>query len=435
MNRSRKTLLAAMAVGLAIRLAVMPFLYKEWLDPFVTEHWAFGRVARSLVHGQGFSNAFADTGPTAVLPPVYAGVLAVIFRLFGPNTPASVIAAAVLNSVLSVLTCIPVYLIALRSLGERVAFWAAWSWAIYPYGVYFSADWLWSTCLFALLLTSAFLYSLHLEDTDSHRAWIGFGALTGLATLTEPVALAVAPLWALLSCYRLRTRGRRFAGPGLAAACAFVAVVSPWIVRNYEVFHQFVPVRDGYGLELYLGNSGYSEHWANRAVHPNHNDAELAEYEKTGEIAYMERKRDQALDYIRAHPVWFAWMDARRAVYIWTGFWSFDRKYLEQEPLDPPNVFLSVCLLFLLAFGLRAAFRENLPSALRFGATFVCFPVVYYVSHPEAYYLRPIDPLIAIIATYGLTARERREKAHLDRGRLRIADDPRDCSAGVSSGS
>ena len=50
-----------MTVGLIVRLAIIPFLYGEWMEPFVVDHWAFGRVARSIVHGQGFSNAFADT--------------------------------------------------------------------------------------------------------------------------------------------------------------------------------------------------------------------------------------------------------------------------------------------------------------------------------------------------------------------------------------
>ena len=35
-------------VALAVRLAVIPFLYHEWMDPFVLEHWAFGRIARSI---------------------------------------------------------------------------------------------------------------------------------------------------------------------------------------------------------------------------------------------------------------------------------------------------------------------------------------------------------------------------------------------------
>ena len=82
--------------------------------------------------------------------------------------------------------------------------------------------------------------------------------------------------------------------PGVVATVALFAALSPWIVRNYEVFHQFIPVRSGLGLELYIGNNGYSTRWVNSALHPNHSDAELAEYEHVGEVAYMDHKRQQA---------------------------------------------------------------------------------------------------------------------------------------------
>ena len=57
-------------VALAVRLAVIPFVYHEWMDPFVLEHWAFGRIARSIASGHGFGSPFADTGLSALLPPL-----------------------------------------------------------------------------------------------------------------------------------------------------------------------------------------------------------------------------------------------------------------------------------------------------------------------------------------------------------------------------
>ena len=189
------------AVALAARLAVIPFLYREWLDPFVVEHWAFGRVARSVVTDHGFGNVFADTGPTAVLSPVYAYLLAGIFWLLGPHTPASVMTALAINSLFSALTCIPVFLLARRCFGDRVAKWAGWMWAFSPYGIYYGADWAWSTCLLTLLLCCLFLIALKLEDSGSLLHWIGFGLLTGLAALTEPVALAVVPFLGTWTCY------------------------------------------------------------------------------------------------------------------------------------------------------------------------------------------------------------------------------------------
>ena len=226
-----------------------------------------------------------------------------------------------------------------------------------------------------------------------------------MAALTEPVVLSVLPLLGAWTCYRRYRQDRPWKMPGLAATLALLAVLSPWIVRNYEIFHKVIPVRSGFGLELYIGNNGYSTRWVNSALHPNHNDAELAEYEKVGEISYMEHKRRQAMDYIRAHPGWYAWMVLRRALYLWTGYWSFSPVYLAQEPLDPPNVFLATTMTVLALAGLRRLYRANAVLGARFAIVFVFFPLVYYFSHPETYYFRPVDPLIVVLAAYFVTGR------------------------------
>ncbi len=155
-------------VGLAIRVAVTHFLYTEWMDPFVLEHWAFGRIGRSLALGHGFGNPLADSGPSALLPPVYPYILAAIFKLFGIYTKASIIAALVLNGIISAATCIPVFFLARKSFGDRVANWAGWGWALSPYGTYYGADWAWSTRLVTLLLCCLFLWALNLEVIAPH---------------------------------------------------------------------------------------------------------------------------------------------------------------------------------------------------------------------------------------------------------------------------
>ena len=399
------------AAALLVRLAVIPFLYREWLDPFLIEHWAFGRVARSLVTGHGFGNVFADTGPTAVLSPVYAYLLAGIFWMFGPHTRASVITALAINSLFSALTCIPVFLLARRCFGHRVATWSGWLWAFSPYGIYYGADWAWSTCLLTLLLCCLFLIALKLENSGSLLHWTGFGLLTGVATLTEPVTLAVVPFLGAFTCYRRYRQRLTWLMPATAASLAFLAVLSPWIIRNYETFHQFIPVRSGLGLELYIGNNGYSARWVNSALHPNHSDAELEEYEKSGEVVYMEHKRQQAVDYIRAHPGWYVRMTLRRVLYIWTGYWSLDRAYLKDEPLDPPNILVATTFSVLALLGLRRVFQLDWAIGVRFAIVLGCFPLVYYLSHPETYYFRPVDPLLAVLAAVAIAGRAKKPAA------------------------
>src|SRR5271165_2957217 len=214
-------------VALAVRLAVIPFVYHEWMDPFVLEHWAFGRIARSIASGHGFGSPFADTGLSALLPPVYSYLLAGIFKIFGIETKSAVIAALSLNSVFSALTCVPVYLLAKQAFGPRVAKWAGWGWALSPYGVYYGADWAWSTCLVTLELAWLFLFAWRLEKSSRIRVWILFGAFGGIAALTEPVVLAVVPLLGLWTVYRRYGQRQSWSGPMAAAALAAIVVMAP----------------------------------------------------------------------------------------------------------------------------------------------------------------------------------------------------------------
>ena len=385
-------------VALAVRLAVIPFVYHDWMDPFVLEHWAFGLIARSISSGHGFGSPFAQTGASALLPPVYSYLLAGIFKVFGIETKASIIAALSLNTLFSALICVPVYLLSKYAFGGRVAKWAGWGWAFSPYGVYYGADWAWSTCLVTLELASLFLFAWRLESSARTRDWVFFGLLGGFAALTEPVTLSVVPLLGLWTVYRRCRKNVSWRKPMTLAALTALAVMSPWFIRNYELFHRIIPVRSGFGLELYIGNNGYSERWVNSNLHPNHNDSELAEYEHVGEMAYMDHKLRQAKDYIRNHPAWFAWMTFRRIVYMWTGYWSLDRNYLKDEPLDPPNILVNTAMTVLGLLGLRCVFRRDSALAVRFAIVLFFFPLTYYISHPETYYFRPVDPLIVVLA-------------------------------------
>src|ERR1039457_5685633 len=96
---------AMVVTALALRLVVMGFVYTSQLDP-AQDHWAFGcemgRVARSIVTGQGFSSPYTQpTGPTALLPPMYPLLLAGVFKLFGVYSVASAIAIPPLNNLFS----------------------------------------------------------------------------------------------------------------------------------------------------------------------------------------------------------------------------------------------------------------------------------------------------------------------------------------------
>lgn len=401
-------------VALVVRLVVVGFVYPYWLNP-KRDYYEFGyepgRVARSLALGQGVSNPLhGTTGPTALVMPVYPAILAGGFKVFGIYSKGAAIAILSFNSLASALTCIPIFLIGRRSFNERTAKIAAWIWAFFPNAIYFSANWMWATCLITLFLAVLFLMVLYLQESSSGLAWFGFGLGCGVAALTEPNVMSVLPFFGGWACNRLHKRARRWFASACLAALAFVVVVSPWFIRNYEVFHRVIPFRDGLGLELYVGNNSYTKHWANGSIRPSNSAAELTEYAQSGELAYMAHKQQQALTFIREHRTWFVGMTLRRMLYLWTGFWSFRSSYLAEEPMDPPNIVLNVALLTLVVAGLRRCWRENRWMVTPYLLLFLFFPLVYCVTHPEVYYMRPLDPFLVLLAAYAIAAWRRRRR-------------------------
>lgn len=387
--------------ALTIRLAVVPFVYDEWMQPYFVSHWEQGNVASALLAGHGFGSPFLSNQPSAIMPPIYPLIVAAFFFIFGIHTTTSIVAILSFNCLLSALACIPVYFIARRSFGQRTALWAGWGWAFSPYGIYFSAEWAWSTHLLLLCLCWLLYLAQDIEQSSKLGLWAGFGLLAGFAGLTEPSVLIVVPFLLALAAWRLARAGKGWFLPGAVASLALAATISPWLIRDAVVFHRFIPIRDSMGLELLLGNDGYSRHWINADRHPNHDPKELAEY-NAGEVPYMDHKAQQAKAYIHAHPSWYAWMCERRALYLWTGYWSFDRSYLNEEPLDPPNVVVASVLTLLGFLGVILTWRHQPFETLRMGGVLFLFPIMYYFSHPQAYHMRPIDPLLVVLGCSAL---------------------------------
>lgn len=419
--RRGHTLFWMVIVALAVRLAVMAFVYPTALNP-ARDHWRFGgeagRIARSLATGEGYSSPyFANTGPTAWLAPVFPLLLAGVFKLFGVYTKAAALAILSLDCLLSALTCIPVFLVARRTFDaqfrENAAKWAGWIWVFFPYSINFATSFIWDTTLSTLLMALLFLAALKLQDAQPPRwpKWFAFGALAGVAALSDPVILSVAPFLSLWLLWVYWKRGQRWFAPGLAALVAVIVVLSPWLVRNYRTFHKFIPLRSGFWFEVYCGNNADTWHWDPPGYHPSDSATEWNEYQQLGETGYMELKHKEAAAFVGAHKLLYARQTLRRIVYIWTGFWSFSRRYLREEPADPGNIIFCTGLSILTFLGLRrasvvsankhgsgAADSPPLAGATPYIIAFVFFPLVYYFTHPEDYYRRPLDPIMAALA-------------------------------------
>jgi 4-amino-4-deoxy-L-arabinose transferase-like glycosyltransferase len=381
------------------------FLYEDQLSPdrgYFHFGWETGRVAQSLATGRGFSSPlFGETGPTAWVLPLYAYLLAAVFKLFGVYTAGSALTILGLNSLFSALTCIPVYFIAKKIFGAGTAIRAAWFWALFPYAIDFAAERVWGDCLNALLLSLMFWGFLHLRTEKSKLAWAGVGLLSGVAALNNTTALLVAFLLAAFVCFERRQERNFIIRRVLPFALGLMVFVGPWCIRNYVVFDRLIPVRDNFWLEMRVGNTGDTTDLFADWAHPATDSFEMETYRYHGELNYMAEKRKQAIEFITEKPWTFAWLTIRRIVYFWTGLHSLSPSYLRLEPFSLPNVFFCTAITLLALIGLRVAARNVGKDAVPFALVLFTYPLVYYVTHASMDYRHPIDPLMVILGVEG----------------------------------
>jgi 4-amino-4-deoxy-L-arabinose transferase-like glycosyltransferase len=402
-SASKKHLLAAVAVALLLRLGAAFFAYPRLLDPYQDYFhfgWETGRIAASLALGHGYSAPFyGGSDATAWVPPLFPFLLSLVFELLGVHTKASAIAILGLNSVFSALTCIPAFFIA-QSFGERSARLAAWVWALYPYAIYFSVTRVWDSCLDALLMAALFAISLRLRASSRVEVWLAWGALWGLAALTNPALLAVLPVLLAWICFRQRTELQQNIWRPVVAVALMSVMVTPWIIRNYRVFHQIVPVRGNFWMEMRYGNSGDLSELIPDWVHPSTNEQERQEYNRLGEVRYGLKEKQIVLNSVHQHPWAFTGMCFRRVLFTWGGYWTWSHAYLQGNPFAIPHMLVTVVITFFAFAGFWLAVKRKNPVALPFALVLLIFPVPYYLSHANPQYRHPVDPMILALGSY-----------------------------------
>ena len=359
--------------------------------------WEMGRIGRSLALGQGFSSPYdGNTGPTAWEPPLYPFLIGGVFKVFGIYTRASAWVLLSINSLFATVTCIPNFLIARRTIGESIAEWSAYAWGLNPYVWYWSIHWIWDTTFTPFLLSCIFLLALELQDWVGWQGWALFGALYGIGALANPTMLAFLPVCGLWIWWRRYRRGlSAFAGVVIASLFFWMAL-SPWLVRNYEVFGRFVFIRDDFGLQFRLGNWKGADGMLMAYLQPNLNRGELERFQSMGELAYAEACKREAFAWVHENPGRFAVISLKRLFYYWNGV---PRETNSLSPVDfRTSGFLATSVLAL--WGLARALRQHRPGAWLYAGLVLTYPTVYYFVFPHARYRHPIEPELLILIVF-----------------------------------
>lgn len=404
------SLLLVLLVALAARVA-FAWSQARKIPPQILRVVAFqsetGHIAYSLASGKGFSSPFQrDTGPTAWLAPVYPGLLAAIFKLLGIYTLRSFFLALALNIFFSAATCVPLFYAGQRIAGRAAGAAAAWLWALFPNAIIIPFEWIWDTSLSAFLVAALLWATLKLADSGRLLDWSLYGLLWGFALLTNPAIALLLPVfvgWALFRRSAAASRAKNWlAAPALAVCLAALCCV-PSTVRNYRVFHKFIPLRSNLPFELYIGNNeNYDPQNRFRPAAITH-DREILRYFRLGETAFMEEEQKKAFTFIAAHPRVELWLISQRFVDFWLG------TVTPLEALRQANSwwvrFVLLCSFaapFGALLGILALLLQKNACAFPLVAAPVVFPLLYYATHTSLRYRHPLDPVLLLLTAIAL---------------------------------
>ncbi len=390
------------------RMLLLSYAWSQLKTPvraFLPYGYELGRVASAIAAGQGFSSPLrmVDTGPTAWFTPIYPYLVAGIFKIWGIFSDESRLVIMTLNCAFAALTVIPIYGIAEKTFRRSVAIGAAWTWVFLPTSLLFPLTWIWDTTLAALFLALIFWATLTMRDAKTISRWAGYGALWVTGVLVNPSLLSLFPillLWALWPSLRDTRALLKFSA---ATLVVFAIGLVPWTVRNYRVFGKIVVLRSNFGLELWLGNNpGVPDTWS-PWLHPNDSREEAEKYKQMGEIAFMAEKQREAFHFIQTHPADTLHFMFRRFVNHWLAITDNPSDAWGSSPLYlKAFIVLNFLLALFTMLGTLFAYRDRPTEAIPYVAVILVFPLVFYLAHSSLRYRFPMDPVMMVLAAYGV---------------------------------
>ena len=410
-----------------VRVLYMTLAHTWRVRPFQDHFqfgWETGRIARAVATGYGYADPFmGHSGPTTWISPLFTLLLAGVFKIFGVYTAPAAWVILTINSFFSALTAVFIYEIAARCFDggsavalsiKRTALWSAWLWALYPAAMQYAVRWIWDTSLSALLLTLTVVFALRIrgigepaEPTGpgpTHGTttnWAILGLAWGLLALCNPSLLLCLPASLVWIFWGNRFSLSSLAGQAAKASVAgliFIACLAPWVWRNYEVFHAFIPARGNLGAELYQST---------REVHKGFpwgetipllpTDPEFRHYADVGEARYVKEKGELAKANIHRHPGLIARWTVQRVFFYWAGVpHGFEDSFFIEFFRDINFAFASIGGIL----GILLALKRRIPGARLIAAIFILQPAIYYIVTVQARFRHPIEPLMMVCIVY-----------------------------------
>lgn len=343
--------------------------------------------------------------------PLTATVFGMFYRLCPSELPP-LLAIRCFQSFLLVVQSWLLFSIASRLFAQTwPAVLAAAALSFYPFFIFYQGLLL-SETLFNTFLLGMFwaLYRWRSAGCRLDGRLVAVMALAAAATYTKASLTFLPPLLAAATAWAALSRWRAAATVLATAAALYAGMLAPWWLRNYTVFHAFVPLSTSSSLNLYVGNNT-GNHSGGNDWGADTDNAEMQRIQAIPDELVRQRAfRDAALTFIRQHPGRFVDLFLKRLVRFWNVVPNAESYKQGMYQLISAVTFGPLLALSLAGLWvLRSRWRLLLPLYL----LLIYFTLLHSITIASLRYRLPLEAPLILLAAGTLGALWPRQKTPL----------------------
>lgn len=329
--------------------------------------------------------------PTVFVTPLYPFFLATIFKLFGYGL-TGLQAARIIQAVISSVTILLIYLIGTELFNKKVGLLAAFFVSFYVPNI-ITVGYMLTETIFTMLLCLMIYLSLLFAKKPGYLSFTALGAIWAVASLCRPtIALFPVMLFTYLF-WEKRMKIVKMIKLGTIMFVTFAVIMSPWWIRNYLEYAEFIPLAASSGNPMLQGTYVNYEQTPENIV-----------YYKLGKNAFETNKTEVAVAKMKMkkgfkEDFWgyLRWYTLGKTYLFWGTIFYWKHFFNISPNFVVYNHYILILTGFLGTFLLL--FRRISKYSLLI-LVILYFNAIHCVYMAFDRYAFPIIPLITIFSSY-----------------------------------
>ncbi len=289
---------------ICILAAAIRILFASVFTDFTTDYyWEYGEIGKNILGGKGYSffyfqddslqyraSRITSPFPSAYMPPGYVGFLLPFLTIETHAVRNTLIVLS--HIIIAITTVVMMYVFSKKCFTENIGVLSGLIAAMAPDFLYAIISYT-PTVIFHCGIVCIML--LLNSNRFSTMTGIALGiALSFMIYLRSEFSIFVLLLTLV---FTFRREWKKL----VVVTSVVILCLVPWTVRNYSIFHTFVPFTTSVGLNLYRGNNEDEiGAWGNSMTNEQ---AQTLPRNELFEIGYNSIFLDSAIDYITANPI------------------------------------------------------------------------------------------------------------------------------------